>query len=639
MFRLSRLLLLGFWLVGQAVHAQPVFDIPHNTASVSLSQELEYFVDESGQWQPDSGDPAPGGWHKLGDRAGKGNFGFLKHPVWFRVVLRSPTASEWVWTVSTPQLEWLTWVQQRAGRSPERSEAGLGPLQEGRVPKQRLPLVQLSLEADEPVTVHMRVQSSGLMQVPVDLWGPSAWQESERRSHALLGAYFGLLVALLAYNGFLAIRLRDQAYGFYICFGLGLGAFQLTSTGFGPSFLWSSQALSTNTILGVTVTVFGAFTMLFTDSFLRLSRNSPRLHRLLQVTALVWCLVLLLHLWLPASTVMNWVSLPLALLTSTLIMIAGVKGYLNKTPGASYFLLGWTGLVVAALLRTLLRMGLLPPHPLLYDGMLIASAAEMLLLSLALADRIMTERRARAEADVQRAREQVAREEAQRALREKSRFMAAVTHDLQQPIYAMSLATESMVRRQPGAISPEALKQMQSAVFAADELLSSLAMHVRLDRDELKPELEDFSVQDMLERIDLLFATRAEHTGLRWRVLPSLCKVRSNPLLLERMVCNLVANAMRYTPQGGVLLSCRSRSRHLLIQVWDTGPGIPVREQATIFEAHYRGSAAQSHDKGLGLGLSIVSRCAELLDVRVGLRSVPDRGSCFELWVPLATPA
>ncbi|OYY62461.1 MAG: hypothetical protein B7Y51_08605 [Burkholderiales bacterium 28-67-8] len=119
----------------------------------------------------------------------------------------------------------------------------------------------------------------------------------------------------------------------------------------------------------------------------------------------------------------------------------------------------------------------------------------------------------------------------------------------------MSLATESMVRRQAGAISPDALKQMQSAVFAADELLSSLAMHVRLDRDELKPELEDISVQDMLERIDLLFATRAQHTGLRWRVLPSLCKVRSNPLLLERMVCDLVANAMRYTPQGGVLLS------------------------------------------------------------------------------------
>lgn len=144
--------------MGQAVHAQPVFDIPQSRASVALSQELEYFVDESGQWQPDVGAPAPGEWRNVRDRGGKGNFGFLKHPVWFRVVLRSPTASEWMWVVSTPQLEWVTWVQQRAGRPPERSEAGLGPLQEQRIALQRLPVVKLSLAANEPVTVHMRVQ-------------------------------------------------------------------------------------------------------------------------------------------------------------------------------------------------------------------------------------------------------------------------------------------------------------------------------------------------------------------------------------------------------------------------------------------------------------------------------------------------
>ena len=297
LFGLFRLLLLGFWLVGHAVQAQPVVDLPQNNANVALSQELEFFIDESGRWQPDSGEPATGEWQRLGDHAGRGNFGFLRHPVWFRVTLRTQIASEWIWVVSTPQLEWVTWVQQRVGSPPERSEAGLGPMQKRGTSTQRLPLIKLSLAANEPVTVHMRVQSSGLMQVPVDLWEPQTWQERERRSYVLLGAYFGLLVALLAYNGFLAIRLRDQAYGFYLCFGLGLGAFQLTSTGFGPGFLWTSHALATNTILGVTVTVFAAFTMLFTDSFLRLANNSPLLHRLLRAAALTWCLVLLLHLW------------------------------------------------------------------------------------------------------------------------------------------------------------------------------------------------------------------------------------------------------------------------------------------------------------------------------------------------------
>ncbi|WP_332744544.1 sensor histidine kinase [Hydrogenophaga sp.] len=622
--------------MGLAVHAQPIFDIPQNIASVALSQELEYFIDVSGRWRPETGEPAPGGWQKLRDRAGQSNFGFLSHPVWLRVTLRSPITLERIWIIDTPQLDWVEWVQTRADRPPRQTIAGLGTLREGHASRDRVPSLPLTLDANQPVTVHLRVQGAGLMQVPVDLWEPAAWHERERRTLALLGSYFGLLVGLLAYNGFLALRLRDLAYSLYVGFGIGLGVFQLGSTGLGPHFVWTDMALNTHVFMSTMTDVYGAFALLFTDSFLHLGRRSPRLSWLLRGTAAVWGLLLLAQAWVPTPTIMNGPTLPLALWTVLLIMIAGVRGVLQKTPAATYFLLGWSGLVAAVVPRVLLRMGLLPPHPVLYNSLLIASALEMLLLSLALADRITEERRARTEADLQRAREQVAREEAQRALQEKTRFMAAITHDLQQPIYALSLATESVVRRRTEALSTEALNQIQSAVFAADELLSSLAMNVRLERDDLQPDTEVFSVQEMLERIDTLFVTLAQQRGLRWRVLPSLSQVRSNPLLLERMVCNLVSNAMRYTSAGGVLLSCRSRSGHLLIQIWDTGPGIPAHEQAFIFEPHYRGNAAQAHDKGLGLGLSIVSRCARLLDIRVGLRSVQGRGSCFELWVPLA---
>jgi len=275
--RLHRFLLLwGLCCAGLAAHAQPVFDIPQNADSVSLSSELDYLVDVSGRWRPDSGEPAPGAWQPLRERTGKSNFGFLPHPVWFRAVLRSSSAGDRIWVVNTPQLEQVEWWQVRAGTAALVHEGGLGPMQTGRVPPQRVPTLSLSLPANETVTVYMRVASSGLMQVPVDLWQPAVWQERERRMHVLLGAYFGLLVALLAYNGFLALRLRDQAYGHYLCFGLGMGVFQLSSTGFGPSLLWTAQALWTYPMLSLATTVFGGFSMLFTDSFLRVSRASPR---------------------------------------------------------------------------------------------------------------------------------------------------------------------------------------------------------------------------------------------------------------------------------------------------------------------------------------------------------------------------
>jgi len=631
-------LLLGLWWSFGATEAQPVFEVPAQAASTPLTDELEYFIDETGRWRPESGETPPSDWQPLRERRlNQGNFGFVPHPIWFRLTLRSAHPMERVWAVGTPQLEWVEWALVREGRNLERSDAGLGPTQTQRLnAPPRVPAIALSLGANEPLTVFMRVQTLGLMQVPVDLWEPSAWREYERRAHALLGAFFGLLVGLLAYNGFLALRLRDPAYAHYIVFGIGLCVFQLGSTGFGPAFLWPAHALATYTVLSLMSTVMGAAGLLFTDSFLRVWRFSPRLSRVLRISAFAWFLVTLGHLWMPAHWMTSWFVLPLGLWTVVAIMTAGTRGWLHRAPAAVYFMLGWSTLAVAIVLRSSLRMGLLPPHPLLYNGMLVASALEMLVLSLALADRVAAERRARAEADLQRAREQAAREKAQHALAEKSRFMAAITHDLQQPLYALNLATESVARQGTERLSPQALNQMRSALSSADELMASLAMNVRLDRDNLLPEFEVFSVQDMLERVDTLFASRAQQAGLRWRVLPSLAQVHSDPLMLERMVCNLVSNAMRYTQEGGVLLSCRLRAGHLLIQVWDTGSGIAESERSAIFEAYQRGSAAQSNDEGLGLGLSIVSRCASLLGIRVDLGSVPGRGSCFSLWVPLA---
>jgi hypothetical protein len=311
--------------MGHAAQAQPVFDIPQGTTSVSLSEELEYFVDETGQWQPDSGEPAPSSWLSLRDRPGKSNFGLLPHPVWFRVVLRSPTSMERVWVVSTPPLLWLTWVQQRPGRPIERNEAGLGNLHVQPVPLQRMPTVRVALQANEPVTVHMRVQSLAL-RVPVHLWEPAQWQERERRSNAWLGAYFGLLMGLLAYNGFLALRLKDQAYGYYLGFGLSLSAYQLGSTGFGYSLFWPSHALEMHSVLSLAIPAGCIFSMLFTDSFLRMSRVSQGMHRVLMSVVVMWCIAALLQFWLPPATVMNWISMPLALLTLPLIMVAGVMG-------------------------------------------------------------------------------------------------------------------------------------------------------------------------------------------------------------------------------------------------------------------------------------------------------------------------
>ena len=263
----------------------------------------------------------------------------------------------------------------------------------------------------------------------------------------------------------------------------------------------------------------------------------------------------------------------------------------------------------------------------------------MVLLSLALADRIKATRAARDDALAATMRRQVEKEAAERASRDKSRFLVAVSHDLRQPLYAMTLATESMARQRPLRHPEPLLAQMRSALESADVLLDALHTVARLETGAIRPRIVDFSVQPMLERLDHLYGPQARSRELRWTVTPSIARVASDPVLLERMLSNLIANALRFTERGGVVVACRPRRDHVLLQVWDTGKGLSSNDQQALSEALIRDLPDSDADNGIGLGLAIVRQCAGLLGIDLSVRSRPGRGSCFSLRVSTAALA
>jgi len=280
--------------------------------------------------------------------------------------------------------------------------------------------------------------------------------------------------------------------------------------------------------------------------------------------------------------------------------------------------LGGAGAVVLMVLR--LVRGPLP----VFEWLLIAGL---------LAERLLTECRQRRQRHARRVRERAAR----CAPDDECGFVAAIAHDLQQPLYALRLATDALALQAPPGQRAEALGQMRSALVAADGLVTALIGAAGLAHSDPLPHPQTFPVQPLLERVEALFAAQARHKRLSWRVPPSAAWVHTDAALLERMLGNLVSNAMRYTDRGGVLLACRERGGTLLIQVWDTGRGITAGEADAVFRSYRRGSAAQPGDEGMGLGLSIVARCARRLRIGVSLRSVPGRGTRFELRVPRGT--
>ncbi len=229
-----------------------------------------------------------------------------------------------------------------------------------------------------------------------------------------------------------------------------------------------------------------------------------------------------------------------------------------------------------------------------------------------------------------------ARRAAEAANISKTRFFAAASHDLLQPLNAARLFT-SALRAHPDLDSEasQLAERIEASFHAAEGLLDTLLDVSRLDAGSYRPEVTGFALADIFGPLEAQYAVVAEQRGLRLRVVPTTLGVRSDPQLLLRIVQNLVSNALRYTSKGGVLLGARRCEGRVRITVWDTGPGIPQEQRARIFEEFQRlDQPSPWGEKGLGLGLSICDRLAGMLGHSLDLQSVVGHGSCFAVCVP-----
>jgi len=223
------------------------------------------------------------------------------------------------------------------------------------------------------------------------------------------------------------------------------------------------------------------------------------------------------------------------------------------------------------------------------------------------------------------------------ANRAKSRFLAAASHDLRQPMHALGLFVEQLSDMIKYPNARKIVDQVHASVEAMEQLLNALLDISKLDAGVLTPQIEDFSLATLLQRMENNFAAEARAKGLRLRVRPCDLAVRSDPLLLERIVMNLVSNAVRYTERGGIVVGCRRRGKRVRIEVWDSGIGIAEDKQREIFQEFIQlGNSERDRSRGLGLGLAIVERLAQLLNHRIDLASTPGRGSRFSIELPIS---
>jgi PAS domain S-box-containing protein len=241
-----------------------------------------------------------------------------------------------------------------------------------------------------------------------------------------------------------------------------------------------------------------------------------------------------------------------------------------------------------------------------------------------------------AEANIELQRQ---RDEAERANRAKSRFLAAASHDLRQPLHALSLFGAEMEMRVTTLDQRRVAGQINTAVGALSELLDAMLDVSRLDIAALEPQLQPLALGPLLETAIQGQRCSAEAKRVKLSLRPTQLWACSDPQYLTRIVGNLVANAVRYTHSGGVLVGVRRAQESVRIEVWDSGIGISEQHLPHIFEEFYQvANAERDTAKGLGLGLSIVDRLASLLGHPIAVRSRPGQGSVFSVTLPRAEP-
>ena len=234
-----------------------------------------------------------------------------------------------------------------------------------------------------------------------------------------------------------------------------------------------------------------------------------------------------------------------------------------------------------------------------------------------------------------------ARHEAEVANRAKTQFFTAASHDLRQPLHAMGLFAEALRQRTHEPEVAQLVNSINESVDALEELFSQLLDITRIDSGGVDVNPRHFAVADIFRKLRLHYEPEAFDKGLELRLRGGRHAVYADPLLVERVLRNLVSNAIRYTTDGSVLVTCRKHAERVLLQVWDTGPGIRAEERSRVCEEFYQvptaDAPAPDERKGLGLGLAIVKRLAALMQAPLGLRSQPGKGCVFSLELPAGT--
>ncbi|WPO99418.1 7TM diverse intracellular signaling domain-containing protein [Pseudomonas sp. HR96] len=510
--------------------------------------------------------------------------------------------------------------------------------------KQNNYVFDLPFQPGEQKTVYLRLQSQGSVQAPLTLWSTTAYMEEQPTRIYVLGAIYGVLLGMVVYNLFIFISVRDRSYLFYILYIASFGLYQLSVNGAAVEFLWPQSPWWANASTPFLIGAAALFGCQFSRSFLQTADHSRGMDRLLFALMLCGTVVMVLSLASSYALALRLATV-LALAFTVVIFTAGILAWRRGLRQARYFIIAWSAFLLGGIVNTLMVLGHLPNVFLTMYASQLGSALEVMLLSLALADRINTMRDQQSRILLEAGHKlEVLNQQLANSNRLKDEFLATVTHELRTPMNGVIGSLELM---QTVPMVSELEQYQQTAAGSARDMMrmvDDILILTELQAGKLYPQHEPFSLQVLLDSMQMQFARPAQSKGLAFSVQmdPSLPeRLQGDSKKLALCLNCLLDNAFKFTRQGSVRLELENQgvqgdSVQLCFRVSDSGIGFSHLDENTLYQRFYQvdGSMTREHG-GLGIGLAICRQLAELMDGRLQHFSTKGQGSTFELTVRL----
>ena len=577
------------------------------------------------------------------------NRGYSEGAIWIRLQLTLGSASqsaamEKVLEITYPLLDHITVFQVTGGEVTQQWETGDTLPFEQRPVDHNSYLFPITVKKNTSNDIYIRVVSSSSLRIPLMLWDPIHFYQTQKSVLLIEGLYYGILFLMFFYNACLYLTVRDSTYLYYILYIVAMAAFQSAMNGYGFEFVWPNTPMVNNYVVGISICTIAVFMMLFARQVLETEEKIPRFDAVIKVLIVIQPLLIALCFVLPYSVVIKPVILN-ALLSSMLMITLGIA-LATQTRTAKLFLIAWITMLVGAMLLAAVSLGWVEANILTTNAFILGSAIEVTLLSFTLAERMRSIQRKQTELEKDaKLMLQKANESLIESNQLKDEFLATISHELRTPMNGVIGCLENIrgeIRdNRLAAYIDSADRSAQQMMLLVDGILTYTEIHshgLRLDRSP-------FELDKLTQTLCNFYQDSAKAKGLTLEVLVSDDMPRlliGDRRQLLQIIGNLVDNAIKFTPSGSVSVRFEANRVHedkdtvsFLIRVIDTGIGINADKSQLIFERFRQadGSFHRSHG-GLGIGLAICKELSDLMGASLSFES-GQQGTEFRLALEL----